>query len=149
MQSVRNRSEYPTGGADQGTTRFDARLMRPVVLKHGQAVQELTAGNLTVNTSAGAYTVQPSDGTVIYTLATAGTNVYTLPAANAVPKGHKVTFKKILGTSVVRITAAGSDVIDAAGTTTHDMTAAGRVVTLMSNGSNTWYIVNALTVAAA
>jgi hypothetical protein len=123
--------------------------MRPVVLKHGQAVQEASAGNLTVNTAAGAYTVLPSDGTVIYTLATAGTNVYTLPLAANVPKGHKVTFKKILGTSVVRITAAGSDVIDAAGTTTHDMTAAGRVVTVMSNGSNTWYIVSALTVAAA
>lgn len=149
MQSVRNRTEYPTGGGPLGTTRFDANLMRPVVVKDGVAVQTVNGGNLTVRTSAGAYTVLPSDGLVVYTLATAGTNVYTLPLAANVPKGHTVTFKKILGTSVVRLTCAGSDVIDAAGTTTHDMTAAGRTVTLMSNGVSTWYIIQAITPAAA
>ncbi len=150
MQTVRNRTEYPTGASLQGTTRFDANVMRPVVLKQGQIPQFMSGGNLTVNTAAGAYTVLPSDGTVVYTLATAGTNVYTLPAASAVPKGHQITFKKILGTSVVRLTCAGSDTFEvAAGATTHDMTAAGRTVTIQSNGSSIWYIIQAVTPAAA
>lgn len=149
MQSVRNSLEYPKGGGAIGTTRFNGYLMRPVVIKEGQAVQSAISGNLTVYTAAGARTILPSDGLVVYTLATAGTNAYTLPAASAVAKGHTVTVKKILGTSVVRLTAAGSDVIEAAGTTTYDMTAAGRTVTLMSNGVDTWYIIGASSGAAA
>lgn len=149
MQSVRSSGEYPKGGGAQGTTRFDAAVMRPVIVKDGQVAQSLTSGNLTVYTTAGARTILPSDGVVVYTLSTGGTMVYTLPLAAAVAKGHTVTVKKILGTSVVRLTAAGSDVIEAAGTTTYDMTAAGRMVTLMSNGVDTWYIVVAASGAAA
>lgn len=150
MQSVRNIGELPTGGDVTGTTRFVGSIMRAVVVRNGQNVQIMNAGNLTVNTVAGAYTVLPTDGTVVYTLATAGTNVYTLPLAAAVPKGYSITFKKILGTSVVRLTCAGSDTFEVvAGSTTHDLTAAGRIVTLMSDGSAIWYIVQSVTAAAA
>lgn len=148
MYVVRSTREYPRGDA-KGYPVFDASLMRSVIVRGDRIPQVMDGGNLTVNTAAGAYTVLPTDGTVIYTLATAGTNVYTLPAASAVPKGHEITFKKLLGTSVVRLTAAGSDVIDVAGTTTHDMTAAGRTVKIVSNGVDTWYIVQAVTPAAA
>lgn len=150
MQSVRNIGELPSAGDVTGTTRFVGSLMRPVVVRNGQVTQIMSNGNLTVNTSAGAYTVLPSDGVVVYTLATAGTNVYTLPLAADVPKNHTITFKKILGTSVVRLTCAGSDTFEAAGgSTTHDLTAAGRIVTIMSNGVATWYIVQSVTAAAA
>jgi hypothetical protein len=148
MQSVRNKLEYPSGD-ERGTTRFNEAVMRPVVLKSGQIPQTLE-GNLTIKAAAGAYTVLKSDGTVVATFADAGTNAYTLPLAADVPKGHKITFKKTAGTSVVRLTCAGSDKFETSGGgTTHDMTAAGRVVTVQSDGAAIWYIVQAVTVAAA
>lgn len=147
MQSVRSKNEYPSPADVVGTTRFDGNVMRPVVIKHGQIPQTAGQGNMTVRGTAGAYTVLPSDGLVVVTFNDAGTNAFTLPAANAVPKGHTITFKKTVGTSVVRLTRAGSDTLE--GGTTHDMTAAGRVVTIVSNGVDAWYITQAVTPAAA
>lgn len=134
MQSVRNSLEYPKGGGPQGTTRFDANRMRPVVIKDGVAVQDATTGNVTA--AAGAYQALASDGVILAT--TAGNQTVTLPAVADVPKGHVVQIKKAGNSGTLTIEGSGSETVDNAANLT--TTTLYDTITVVSDGAEWWSV---------
>lgn len=130
MQSVRSSLEYPKGGGPQGTTRFDAAIMRPVVVKDGQATQIVDLGNVTAVTTT--YTVLATDGVV--ELGNTTSYTVTLPARSAVPKGWSVIFKQTGASGLKTIARAGSDTID--GATSVTLSKQYETVQIMNDGSN-------------
>lgn len=105
-------------------------------------------GNLTCASPAGLaivtatktadYTLTSSDD-VIFAQATAGTLTLTLPAASS-NNGKVFRIKRIdaLGTLLVKVLAAGSDLIDAEGSLF--MTQQYQAIELISKGGSVWYV---------
>lgn len=142
MQSVRSSLEYPKGGGPQGTTRFDAELMRPVVIKDGQAVQNANFGNVTSVTTT--YQMLPSDGLVLAGNTTSYT--VTLPEVADVPKGHVVFIKKTGASGTLTIEGAGAETIDGSANVT--TSTQNDLIALVENGTS-WSRINLAGTAGA
>lgn len=134
MYAVRNSREYPRGDA-KGYTLFDASLMRPVVIKSGQAAQFMGLGNVTsVSTT---YQMLVSDGLIL--AGTTGSYTVTLPAIANVPKGTVVYVKKTGASGTLTVDGSGAETIDGAATVT--TSTQNDLVALVMNGSE-WSRIN-------
>lgn len=134
MQVIRNLTEAPSASDVVGTTRFVGSLMRPVVFKHGVAMQDAVQGNVTA--AAGAYQVLPSDGIVLAT--TAGSQTVTLPAVANVPKGHVVRVKKAGNGGTLTLEGSGSETVDNAANLT--TTTLYDTISVISDGAEWWSV---------
>lgn len=141
MQSVRNRTEYPSAGDAIGVTRFDSKLMRPVVIKRGQAVQAVGFGNITSVVTT--YQILPGDGLVL--CGSTDSYTVTLPAIANVVKGHVVYIKKTGASGTLTIEGSGAETIDGAANVT--TSTQNDLVALVMNGSS-WSRINLAGTAA-
>jgi len=138
----------PAGVGDIGVVYF---LNGNLWINNGSGVPvEITAGsalNVTVSNSypakvlAGNYTINSSDGYIIFEVDTTANRIITLPQASTVANGRFVIIKDATGTAnthPITINAAGSDTID--GVTSYVIKANYGVVELISNGTNAWHV---------
>lgn len=77
---------------------------------------------------------------------TGGVFTITMPAASAFPEGGTLSFRRSAGTATVTLARAGSDRFywptnDTAGYTSVVLPTIGDTLTVMSNGTDSWYVV--------
>ncbi len=141
MLSIRNLREAPNGSETSGTTRFVANLMRPVILKDRQTVQNANFGNITSVTTT--YQILPSDGLVL--AGSTGSYTVTLPAVADVVKGHVVMVKKTGASGTLTIEGSASETID--GSANLATSTQNDIAALVCDGTN-WQRVNLAGTAA-
>jgi len=125
----------------QGNAWLNTGSGIPVQINAGSSLAVTVSNSYPAKSLAGNYTINPSDGYIIFEVDTTASRIITLPAANSVANGRFIIVKDATGTAnthPITINAAGSDTID--GATSYVVKTNYGVVELISNGSNEWFV---------